>query len=538
LLEVETGNVLASQKIEGNPDDDIFSIVDRLTIQTKNNLSLPSEALLEPDPEIADNTTHSSVAYRFYLSGVENYNKMYYADARSDFKSALEYDSTFAMAYYYLAFITDLDLIHKAVHYADEAGTIDQLYIKCKYAYRTGDKILYEELLNDIIRQYPDEKTAHYFLGNLKTEKKDYAQAIIHLNDAIDIYPQFKLAYNQLAYVYNLNEEFDKALWAIDKYIELAPNEANPLDTKAEIYALNGMIDNAIESYIRALNVKPDFYASLKNLGLMYMFKQEYDKADSCLNLVIAAEDTTYREVARKYKCYIPLFQGKLEQALQVIDIAGESCIDHNSYSLLFMKSLIYIKKDNWASALEEIENTIVRQNSFFPEDSISYRYFRIYILANGGNIKRATQLTEELKATVEQTGECEYAYWFAEGALALVQADYEKSIDYFKTAKELNNVFFTTYMMAKVYRLANMPEMVIDELESLKDVFGVDRAYFAIWSTELYYNLGLAYEQTGQINKAIEQYNIFLDIWKNADADIEEINDARDRLARLQSQS
>jgi hypothetical protein len=48
------------------------------------------------------------------------------------------------------------------------------------------------------------------------------------------------------------------------------------------------------------------------------------------------------------------------------------------------------------------------------------------------------------------------------------------------------------------------------------------------------YYWLGLAYEKSGWTNKAIQQYEEFLDIWKDADPGIEEIQDAKDHLARL----
>ena len=52
------------------------------------------------------------------------------------------------------------------------------------------------------------------------------------------------------------------------------------------------------------------------------------------------------------------------------------------------------------------------------------------------------------------------------------------------------------------------------------------------------HYYLGTAYEASGWDNKAIKQYEIFLDIWKNADPGIKEMDDARVRLARLKSKS
>ena len=49
-----------------------------------------------------------------------------------------------------------------------------------------------------------------------------------------------------------------------------------------------------------------------------------------------------------------------------------------------------------------------------------------------------------------------------------------------------------------------------------------------------LHYYLGQAYEQSRWRDRAIEQYETFLDIWKDADARLESVEDAKARLARL----
>jgi hypothetical protein len=41
-------------------------------------------------------------------------------------------------------------------------------------------------------------------------------------------------------------------------------------------------------------------------------------------------------------------------------------------------------------------------------------------------------------------------------------------------------------------------------------------------------------YEQQGETTKAIEHYEKFLDLWKDADHGIAEVDDARERLAGL----
>jgi len=48
---------------------------------------------------------------------------------------------------------------------------------------------------------------------------------------------------------------------------------------------------------------------------------------------------------------------------------------------------------------------------------------------------------------------------------------------------------------------------------------------------------LGKIYEQQGITAKAIEHYEKFLDLWKNADPGIPEVTDAKKQLASLKGQ-
>ncbi|MCP4686053.1 MAG: tetratricopeptide repeat protein, partial [bacterium] len=259
LVEVSSGDVIESQRITGSDGEDIFALVDRLSVQVRNDLTLPSEAFQEPDRLVADVTTHSREAYRHYLEGLDNYYKLYIPEAVAGFEKAIEEDSTFAMAYYYLSRLKSRRYVSKAIKYSAAASQKEQAYISVlkASAERDIDRVVAE--LQQIVERYPDEKEALLQLGRYLASRGRYEEAIGYLDKAVEIDPLYKLSHDLLALCYSGQGDFENAILAIDRYIELAPDEANPYDTRSDIYARSGRLDEAIRSMWGAVRIKRDF---------------------------------------------------------------------------------------------------------------------------------------------------------------------------------------------------------------------------------------------------------------------------------------
>jgi tetratricopeptide (TPR) repeat protein/predicted Ser/Thr protein kinase len=550
LVDVKSGQVIASQRIMAQPKQDIFSLVDTLALGIKKDLSLPEQAQKETIRPVADVTTRSPEAYRYYLEGLDYGHKLYSTEAQKSLEKALEFDSTFAMAYCRLAELKEGEeekrLTAKAVKYSGKASQKERDYIKGWETYVSGNYSQAVKELKKMAERYPDEKEAFYTLGFIYYQNlRQYQEAVHYFNQAIQIDPLYKLAYNQLAYAYNDMGEFDKSIRAIDKYIELGPDEANPYDSRADLYAWNGKLGQAIDSYKKALEIKPDFFMSLSKLGHMYLFQRNYVKAESCYKELASSSDKNTRSQGRFYLALIPAYQGKFEDALRILDdgIAADRMDQAEGFWNVqkhWEKASVYDAKQNLRLALEETKIIIEINKRVYPNIPVNGLDLYAYLLAKSGKLKEAEQICEVLKKDIEaKSPALIYDYWLTLGTVELAQDNAKTAVTYLEKAeKEGPPLVVGRFFLGQAYLdLGRLSEAVV-LLEQALSRYDEVRARQQIYAVKCYYLLGLAYEKSGWKDKAIQQYQEFLDIWKNADPGIPEVTDAKERLQRLKGRT
>ncbi|MCP4706875.1 MAG: protein kinase [candidate division Zixibacteria bacterium] len=357
-----------------------------------------------------------------------------------------------------------------------------------------------------------------------------------------------KNAYNNMAYMYEWIGDFEKALWAANMYIESAQYKYDAYDTRGKIFMLSGKLDSAEVWFKKALELKPDYVTSLRRLGRVYMFKQEYAKAESLYQIIASHPDKDIRASGRLLLTQIPLYQGKLKEGLRMLDELKDKAIAESITTQSWMgsgfyrKGLIYEELLNdQKSSTVEYEKTIETLKDIYPNSNLvaNSRANIAYNFAKEGNFDKANQLLKELEQDIDRYGPSALNdYLIAVAGIEEEKGNYDIARTYWEKIYKVSPVFYVSKYIGINYLKAGRPANAIKVFERIINRYESNRSAFPGLSVLAHYYLGQAYEETGRYDEAIEQYETFLDIWKNADDGIEAIDDAKERLAKLKSSS
>ncbi len=358
------GYILKEESIEGSGMENLFSMVDQLTQKIKTDLQLTPGK--EPSGQsIAQLSTNSLEAWRYYTAGIELWNKAMLNDAAIQFEKAVELDTTFISAYYYLSFLaTRLGEHQKGYHYLNKLRNLrnnatekERYQIDLLEARMDGD---FREILQVTLQwleQYPDDRDVNLYLAGLYFNMGMLDKAVHYYRKLLDIDLKNKMAYNDLGYIYAYKGDFSNARAIIDRYKEIAPAEPNPYDSMGEIYLFQGEYRNAEKQFKKAIRRNDLFYPAIFHLGESYLNKGQYSKALRTFQTFL--EKTTDRASKSEVLSQIGLLYWRLgnrEQSISHIKMAMENRDD--PYRLTSLLNEIYLDEGDTTHVKESLQQT------------------------------------------------------------------------------------------------------------------------------------------------------------------------------------
>lgn len=572
VLDVESKKILKSVSARGRGADSILaSQIDVLSQEIAKGVGLSERKVTESQTTITDVTTSSLEAYNAYLKGVELVQKYYYADALPFLEKALALDPTFATAYLYLAKVCDhtrnlpleRESYENAKLYADRASEKERLFIEAAYArYIEGDPDKRFQVVQTLTEKYPKEKQAHFDLGRLYRNKDMLPEAIAAYQTASELDPAFGPALEGQGSVYAQLGDFDKAIEFYRKYADILPGDAAPLESLAELYFRMGRLDEAITKFKEVIEIKPNFGTEEK-LAYVLALIGNWNEALLWLDKYIEnAPSLGLKGRGYWFKGIYLFWMGRDKESQEALDQGVKLSKDFQQNVQLAIISMTracinLYKGKNLARARTQLEPFVEVWIPYSPHlkhgNMVFYYSFLGFLDIKEGNIEAAKsqlKLIDAIKSKMprydpqwESHVNRFYSLFFAE--LLYAEGELDKAISKIKEMKPLLvpqmtpphlvalNMPYLQDILPRLYMEKGDIDAAFAEYENLItfNPDGTDRR----WVHPLYYyRLAKLYETKGWNGKAIENYEIFLDLWKDADPGKAEVEDAKTRVAAL----
>jgi tetratricopeptide (TPR) repeat protein len=265
----------------------IFAAVDSLAAAIQHGL-LTAGVDLESGPvDVAALTTSNPTAYRAYVRGVDLLNRAERVEAAKALAEAVQADSTFALAWYYLGvatwwsedFQTAQRVIDKAVRSGRLTGReregLDALRDLIQANYASAAK-RYRALLE----RYPDDKEFLYGLGEaLFHQGDDYAGARSAFDRTVALDPTFAVAFQHIVDIDVESGSMTAVVADCDRLQRLNPTNLVPTALKMDGIGRLGDAAGAAAVAREMLAREPGNPAALRQLAIYSRMTGQFDSA-------------------------------------------------------------------------------------------------------------------------------------------------------------------------------------------------------------------------------------------------------------------
>ncbi|MCZ6776998.1 MAG: tetratricopeptide repeat protein [Ignavibacteria bacterium] len=575
VLDVTSKRLLISANAKGEGVGSILkSQIDELSKPIYRVVYIPSGRFEEEDLKITDVTTQSMEAYRYYLEGVKYYLQFLDIGARVNLEKAVEHDPTFAMAYFYLGMAqrrlgnmqASRVAIEKAMKYSARTTEKEALSIKMDYtAYVERAPQNARKINEELVRRFPKEKMAHYYLGIKYRDAVRDSEAIDAFDRVIELDPNWGYAYNQLGYRYALIGDYAKAREYLEKFASLSPGEPNPFDSMGDLFLMMGRLDDAIFNFKKALEINQTWFAGLRKLAYIYAIKGDYAEAlrqhvqySSTFDKYFSIEEDPGIVVAGyRHGGLIKFLLGRYKEALDLfrrqISLASSSGVELGEADAHELVAFVYAEMGDFVDAENELQKCLETRLAVSSADSLrwslSYKCISGLFDVKAGKIKSAKEKSKnamEILPKIKHRMLEIYSFWVAllEGEVALGEALYQEAIQKFRKSTP-PNPFYVTFLspytvpisrdgLGRAYYAVGDLDKAIAEYRRLITFDPKSEDRFLI-NPKYHYRLAKLYEEKNWPGLAIQEYEKFLEFWTDADKDLPDLLDAKARLAKLE---
>ena len=477
-------------------------------------------------------------------------------------ETAVAVDPEFAMAYRYIDMSYGnrglspqrVKYIKKALEFTNRLTDRERFQIEGDFyasSEKTYDKAI--EAYRNLLALYPKDSTASVNLGGLYIEIEEWDKAVEVLEASKKERSPDLFLYWNLASAYSGKGLYEKAKEVLESYLNNFSDHAWIRASLAQNYLSQGKYDLALVEIDKAFSLDPAYYRDLVIKGDIYYYKGDFRKAEKEYKKLLEGEEpgSGYFGLNRLRALY--LLQGRFEEAvaqdqrgIEFSKKLGVSWAESDFHSGL---AYTYLKSGDPENALKECSEAWRSAGEAEGLD-LQRRALHLKGLAQlkMNAVAEAEKEAEALKELIEKGMNKREIRWYDHlmGMIELKRENISKAVQYFKdaisflppqifdiTQGRLNYHAFFIYSLASAYFQAKNYDKAREEYEKIISLLA-GRLYYGDIYAKSFYMLGRIYEEKAWKGKAVEHYQKFLDLWKEADPGVPEITAALKRLAAL----
>ncbi len=559
LQNIPTDETVGTDYVTGMGEESFPSMVDELTRKIKTNLHLSQDTIARDiDEDVGTITTTSPEAYKYYSEGRKFHFSGEYRQSIPFMQKAIEIDPSFAMAFRSLAMsysnlgyeTEKKKYIRKAFELTDKLSERERYLIQGDY-YR--EEMMYDKAIqayDELLKLYPDDHTGNNNSAIIYMNLEDWDKAIERYTAAVEdkdpstqshiglggayaykgMYDECEAVFKSflqniseninirfyLAATYVIQEKYNLAQAVADEASSLFPGNPTSYQIQGMVNLFKGDLLKAEKEFQKLLEIEYPMIQVRGRISLsnLYLLQGRYEKAESQLEkgleLAEQLEETETQASIYLFQSYNDYALGHPERALEEVKKAWKFLSDLEILPFqiytVFVKGLVYIETqamDEAENAAEEIKGLVdksMNKNLIRYHDNLKGQ-----IELEKGNPSRAVESLNQSVSSLPGQGS--------------MNDDHALLID----------------PLARAHFKAGELEQARQVYERITHLTW-GRSFFGNLYAKSFYMLGKIYEKQGNTDKAIENYEKFLELWKNADPGIAEVEDAKKRQESLKN--
>jgi serine/threonine protein kinase/tetratricopeptide (TPR) repeat protein len=540
-----TGQILFSDKLEGQDVQSIFGMVDRLTASIAGSF-LPASEVPQKAPEIEQASTSNVEAYRHYQLGVDYGRRYLTSEAIREFEEAVRLDPQFALAELRLSdqYRLEGDLRRSnelAIQVSQNQSRLpryEQLTLQVLKATRSEDPeaqlTARQQLVSEFPRQSLDRGVLAIILGAFG--KGEQAREVVQQGLVLD--PKNEDLLNIESYRQATEGDSNGALATNDSYIAIRPGDPNPLDTRGDILFMAGRDDEAVATYRKVLELKPDFsdYGEYLKLAIVYTDQKKPDMANAAFQQFAHRASPLSRLYVPAYEAQFKQTGGDLEGALgsyrEAVRQLGQAKQSQAASTFMRPFAALSVLLGESSSAL-----------SFAQQQKLDdYEQRTVAFLQTmAGNSSAAQQSLQRFAAShpwiAPRALEIDRA--FADITAAVHRGDGQAALSRASGIPDFQTAYLL-FLKGRAHLLINDNASAETEfraaLRSERSVAntGALTQRFPVIGILCHYYLGQLYERTSKHDQAINEYQEFLSHFASSQSRLPQVGEARTALKRL----